>query len=111
VLIGLGMLSVPYWAYKKAQKTVYAVSNKRALIITSGMTRNVQSFYPQSLGNIERSEKADGSGNIIFARRTTSNYNSNNNQTQASTTAIGFFGIPDVRAVERLIQQIAAPTN
>jgi len=107
ILIGLAMLSGPFWAYRKAQKTVYAVSNKRAIIITGGLTRNVQSFYPRSLGAIERSEKADGSGNIIFARRTNSNYNSNSNQSQTSTTSIGFFGIPDVRTVERLIRQIS----
>jgi hypothetical protein len=107
VLIGLAMLSGPFWAYRKAQQTVYAVSNKRAIIIVGGMTRNVQSFYPKKLGNIERTEKADGTGSIIFARRTNNSYNSNTNQSQTSSTAIGFIGIQDVRTVERLILQIS----
>jgi hypothetical protein len=34
VLIGLGMLAAPYWMRRKAQNTVYALTDKRALILS-----------------------------------------------------------------------------
>ena len=31
VLIGLGMFSSPFWAYRRALKTVYVITNRRAI--------------------------------------------------------------------------------
>jgi len=36
VLIGLAMLSSPLWAYRKAFKTVYVITNKRAITFNGG---------------------------------------------------------------------------
>ena len=62
VLIGLGMLTSPYWLYKKAKLTVYALTNRRAMIITGRATKKVQSFAASDMGLIERTERRDGRG-------------------------------------------------
>ncbi len=106
VLIGLAMLTAPLWVYLKAGRTVYAVSSRRALIIISGRSRSVQSFCPQDMEGIRRTERADGSGDIYFAQqagpyrgRPDLNYD-----TDYAVIKVGFTGIPDVRAVERILR-------
>jgi hypothetical protein len=106
VLIGLGMLSTPIWVYRKMRRTLYAVTDKRLLIIISGRSRTVQSYDERSIGDIQRREYTDGSGDIIFARKL--RYGTDDNgTTTTSTTNIGFLGIPDVRSVEKLVRDIA----
>src|SRR5207247_633237 len=38
VLIGIGMLSAPYWMARTARSTIYAITDKRALVISGGMS-------------------------------------------------------------------------
>jgi hypothetical protein len=106
VLIGFGMLLAPLWANLRAKKTVYAATERRLLIITEGRTRNVQSFDASDIKDVERRERPDGSGDIVFARRTSYSRDSDGHGRQ-STTEIGFFGVPNVRDVERWVRQVA----
>jgi hypothetical protein len=101
VLIGLGMLSAPFWAYRKAARTIYAVTNKRLLIITTGRTRSVETYAPQDIQFVERTERPNGSGDVLFA--TCYNTDSDN---RPRSTKVGFFGIPGVRDVERLVREL-----
>jgi hypothetical protein len=93
VLVGFGMLSSPYWLYRKTQRTVYALTSRRALIISGTRTRKIQSYTARDIGIIERSERANGKGDVMFAT-TISN---------ETTQRVGFTGIHDVRRVERLL--------
>ncbi len=93
VLVGFGMLGSPYWLYRKAQRTVYAITNRRALIISGTRTREIQSYTARDIGIIERSERANGKGDVMFATAA-----SNKNPQR-----VGFTGIPDARRVERLL--------
>ena len=36
VLIGLGMLTAPFWMYRKARRTCYALTDQRAIVWTAG---------------------------------------------------------------------------
>ena len=67
LLIGLYMLSTPLWTYKKLKKTVYAITNNRALIIELGWSVKTSAYTPQDLTKISREEKSGGTGNILFA--------------------------------------------
>jgi hypothetical protein len=93
VLVGFGMLLSPYWMYRKAKRTVYAVTSRRALIITGTRERKIQSFTRADMDAIERTERSSGKGDVMFA--TSSN--------QKNTQRVGFIGIPDARRVERLL--------
>ncbi len=106
LLIGLGLVSSPLWMHRKGSQTVYAVTNKRLLIITGGGSRSVQSFDDSSIGNIERVERSNGSGDIVFAQKV-SNYRDSDGDSRTRIERIGFFGIPDVRSVEKLVRDVA----
>ena len=93
ILVGFGMLSSPYWLYRKAKHTVYAVTNRRALIISGTRERKIQSFTRADMDSIERTERSNGKGDVMFAT-------SSNNKT---TQRVGFIGIADARRVERLL--------
>lgn len=99
VLIGVGMLSSPFWIAKTASQTVYAITNKRAIIIKGLKSRTVNSYYARDIKEITRTERPDGTGDVIFARSLTATSNSGSN-----STLIGFTGIPDPRTVEQLLR-------
>ncbi|HKP84987.1 MAG TPA: hypothetical protein VJZ26_02750 [Blastocatellia bacterium] len=108
VLVGLGLLTSPYWLYKKAKLTVYALTNRRAMIITGHATRKIQSFAGGDIGLIERTERANGRGDVIFATV----------ETKKNSQQVGFMGISDARRVERLLldvfkkeKEVAEPTR
>lgn len=104
VLVGFGMLSSPWWMRKKALKTAYYVTNRRALIIERALFRGfkIRSFYPNDLKTLERVQSSDGYGDIIMDRLFQSDGEGGRNVTE-----IGFFGIPNVRDVERNLRQLA----
>jgi len=93
VLVGLGMLTSPYWIYRNAQRTVYALSNRRAMIISGTPARKIQSFAGPDIDLIERTERANGKGDVMFATITTNK----------NIQRIGFTGINDARRVEQLL--------
>lgn len=93
ILVGLGMLTSPYWLYTKAKQTVYALTNRRAMIITGKSTKKIQSFTGNDMGVIERTERANGTGDVNFATMAG----------RKSDVTVGFVGIPDARRVERLL--------
>jgi hypothetical protein len=100
VAVGLGMLSLPYFVYSRAKRTVYAITDRRAMIIVAGSTRSVESYGPADFGSLKRVERADGTGDLIFlttegrARRGS-----------ATKRDLGFLAIPDVGGVERIFKE------
>ncbi len=102
VLIGFGMLSSPYWMRRKAGRTAYVITDKRALILDGGSWRSttIRSFEPHRLGDIRRVQNPDGSGDIIFERPWASDGSK-------QTTDHGFLAIQDVKNVESLIRKLA----
>lgn len=69
VAVGLGMMAAPLWAYSRGRKTIYRITDRRILVIVAGNTKKVKSFDETQIGNIERVERADGSGDLTFAKR------------------------------------------
>jgi len=101
--IGIFLLSSPYWAARKARKSAYYVTDRRALLIESTGFKGVKirSFYPQDLGMLERNQRPDGSGDIILAK------DHHNRGQDTRVTEIGFFGVPDVKSVEAHLAALA----
>jgi hypothetical protein len=106
ILIGLWMLSSPFWMRRKAQKTVYALTDKRALILkpTWGQAVTVRSIPSQDLSARTRTQNADGSGTLIFTHLSTTQWQGGPNP-RSYTVNVGFEDIPDVREVEALIDR------
>jgi hypothetical protein len=102
VLVGLGLLSTPFWLIRKARRTVYVVTDQRAIIIEARRTVSVRSFGPADLKGFQRKERRDGSGDITFGHPIRSSSDADCSPTQA-----GFLGIRDVRHVEELLRRLA----
>ncbi len=64
ILIGLGMLSVPFLPLFQKGKVLYAVTNERVLKLTLRRRLDVKSVPARRIGPIERSERRDGSGSL-----------------------------------------------
>jgi hypothetical protein len=61
-----------------------------------------QILYRPGHRQIERNERSNGTGDILFARNLTTTYNDNTGRS-TNTNSVGFYGIPDARSVEKLI--------
>jgi hypothetical protein len=99
--IGLFMLGSPIWLRTLARKTVYALTDRRAIIFKPSWFGRVlvQSFTAAGLGQMSRRERPDGSGDLIFQVFTTG-FGEN-----ARSEQQGFLAIDDVRAVEDLVRR------
>lgn len=88
LLVGVAGLSTPAWIYWGARHTVHAITNQRALTVSGLHTFKIKSFEPAQMSNIERVERADGSGDLILAETPRGN--------GRGTRRDGFFAIADV---------------
>jgi hypothetical protein len=99
LLVGLGVLLAPLWAFLKAGNTVYAITNQRVMIITGSSTRAVKSLTPTDILGVDHRERPDGSGDIVLLTsgitRTNNNY--------ASQTKVALCGIPNVKQVAQQV--------
>jgi hypothetical protein len=104
VVIGLFMLSSPYWARRSARRTLYALTDQRCIIwlpkLGSGMT--VKSYRPDDLGSMSRVERKDGSGDVIFVKSIRIRERTSSSDTV--TEAEGFMAVEDAHTLERLIR-------
>ena len=104
MLLGVWMLSLPYWMRRRAQKTVYALTDQRALILTPAWRNavTVRSIRPEDLSIRTRTQRSDGSGSLFFPRLTLFKPDGEGG---TRPEAVGFEHITDVRAVEELIER------
>ncbi len=97
VFAGLALIASPFLGFAKATTTIYAVTDRRLLIVAGS---DVRSFLPRDIQSVER--RGDTTGDIIFARRLRSRDHDGHSHNYEEE--IGFFGIQNPREVERLIR-------
>jgi hypothetical protein len=99
ILIGLGMLTSPFWLRRKAYRSIYVITSKRAVVMEGRIFGGVkvQSFMPDRLPSMTRKERADGTGDLIFEQF------QQRAGSGSTTVRRGFMGVRNVRAVEDLI--------
>ena len=100
-LVGIYLFFSPLLEWRKARKRLYVISNKRAFSLEVGKTITVESFYPKDIGNIEKTIRSNGSGNLILSR--THHTDSDGDK---KTTDYGFFALPDVVSAERQLDKL-----
>jgi hypothetical protein len=98
ILIGLGMLSSPFWFRRMAKRTCYALTDHRAILYEGGAFGGVEvrSYVPASLTRMVRREFADGTGDLAFEEQLQLR-RSGNSGTTVSKKAHGFLAIDSVR--------------
>lgn len=100
--VGCGMLLVPLWLYWQGTRTVYAVTDRRALIITGERSRTVKSIGPADAARVERKEHGDGTGDLVFESA-----DSVDQRRRPQRMPTGFFGIFDARSVEQFLMSLS----
>lgn len=98
-------MATPLRQYRKGRETVYAISDRRALILCRVPRISVRSFQPRDIGELELSFSKNGSGNIVFHRTLVSG--GRNQQIKRS----GFFGIADPQRVEAELAKLRASAS
>ena len=104
ILFGLWMLASPWWMRRGARKTVYALTDKRALILSPSWRGVIQvrGIPPEHLPDRTRTQNPDGSGSLVFTRLTTTRYSSKGGTT---VVTVGFDNIANVGDVDALMEQ------
>ena len=99
LLIGLGMILAPLWAFLKGRSTVYAVTNQRVIVITGEGNRSVKSYTPADIVSVEHRERPDGSGDILIVTNAITRANNN----LVSPVKVALCGIPNVKQVAQQV--------
>jgi len=105
VLIGIGMLSSPFWTHRKAFKTVYAITDRRAITFDAGWTTTIRSYTPNRLQDVYRKEKRDGAGDVVLGQRVWQG-----SEGGQQSQDLGFLNIRDPKTVEQMLRKLAERT-
>lgn len=106
VLIGVWMLCSPWLMLYRAKRTAYVLTTSRAIIFEGGLSTTIRSFAPARLNDLQRKQRADGSGDLIFEKKFS--HNSDGNK---QTTTVGFLCIANVKEVEGMIRKLVYETG
>lgn len=85
----------PVYDYLMAERTIYAVTDRRALIIKPKLRGRIVQSYNR-IQQIERRELSGGKGDLIFATEALA-------ARRGRARKVGFYGIPNAREVEQLM--------
>lgn len=102
ILIGLFLLLNPLFAYAKALKTVYLITDRRAMTFETGWSKTVRSYPPSKLLDVYRKERGDGTGDVII-----SSENWTDSDDVKRSRDLGFFRIRAPRTVEMMLRDLA----
>jgi len=99
VLIGFGMLSIPLWMRRSAKRTIYAITDFRAIIVQGTFSAHtITSYYPEHILHLSRRQRANGTGDICFRFHV--------GYENESSDEKGFINIRNVKEVERMLQEL-----
>lgn len=98
--IGIFMLLTPYFSYQADKKTLYAVTDRRIVIIKGGRSIETKSYLPDQLEELIKRERSE-TGDLVFAHR--SRRGSKNREIREE---IGFFNITDLRGAQISIKNL-----
>jgi hypothetical protein len=94
--ISVTLLASPLYYALVGSRTVSVATDQWLMILNGLIGGTAQSFEPEEIGRIDRTERSDGSGSLVFRRQ---RYRDSEGDLQ--TKKSGFFAIPEVREAER----------
>jgi hypothetical protein len=106
LLIGLAMISSPWWVARSARRTACCVTNQRAMQLTHGRSIKVQSWSPDDMTEVTKTLHADGTGTLAFSEHVT-----RGSRGATRIAAVCFYGVPDPRACEEALLALKARPN
>jgi hypothetical protein len=102
ILIGLVVLATPIWCYRRALKTVYVITNKRAITIQEGWSCSTQSYYSDNLQDIYSKEQKDGTGDVIITCQAL-----RDSWIARYSEPLGFLHIKNPKEIEKKLKKLA----
>jgi|LNFM01.1.fsa_nt_gb hypothetical protein len=98
VLVGLGLMALPFLAWLSARRTAHVVSDNRLVTLRIGRKLKVKSYVLAAVARTERTEWRDGSGTLKVVA---GYFRDSEDCTKEQIEML--YGIPEVRKVERLL--------
>ena len=102
--IALSPLVALWRAVRRVQRTVYAITDRRLLVLPGGSGRALRSFAPEDLDDPQVRERGHGRGDVIFATVPEIRQTRQGRQTRLVEAA--FTDIADVQRVAREIARL-----
>ncbi len=102
LLIGLAMLSSPLWVYWKAGKSVYLITDRRAITFEGGTSTTIRSYSPEKLQDVFRKEKKDGSGDVMISVKQW-----RDSEGDQKLEELGFLRIRNPKEIEQMLKKLA----
>ena len=93
--MGLVLTALPFLAYRRANRTVYAITDRRCLIITAGDRTYVDAYGEEDIGSVKRIERRNGTGDLVFTASA-----SGAAKDASRVRKAVFYGIPEIRQAE-----------
>ncbi|MDD2325088.1 MAG: hypothetical protein PHW63_03625, partial [Alphaproteobacteria bacterium] len=104
IVIGVWLLGKPFSIRKKAGRTLFAITTRRALIFAQGAKQELRSFPLAGLDEkMTFTEEADGSGSLLFTRARSQEDGAN-----SDPFTRGFDYIPRIREAESALRRAIA---
>lgn len=102
---GVWMLSSPFREGFKAARTVYVITDRRALSIEDGIITRVRIFPPAQLKSLERKEKVTGLVDLVITSRPRRSLWNPDNWSERED--VGFNNLRDYKEAEQLLLRLA----
>jgi hypothetical protein len=111
LVVGAGLIAVPFYRGKMAQRSWYALTNRRALVCRQGLFGPVrESYSPMEVAGMRRRDSwlVPSGGDLIFrtVKTVTTSYNrSGGSSSSVKTTHYGFLSIANVKEIDKLVRE------
>ena len=100
-VIGMIMLIIQRFAQFAPKSTFYAITNRRVIILRGGRYLRCTSYDTRAINQVQRLERPDGSGDLIFSGISLAYQGAYGNSMYNAGRQGVFSAIPDVRLTER----------
>lgn len=102
IMVGLWMLLSPLRQWLKISRTVYLITDRRAISIESTWVVTIRNYMPSQLREMYRKQRRDGTGDVVMMT-----HRHRDGEGASWTEEIGFMNVRNPREVEKLLQQLA----
>ena len=111
LLVGFWLVGSPYWMYRKARQTCYALTDQRGIAWEAGwFGRMTVHYFPvHKLSKITRRDFRGGAGDLIFDRQVFREWRYGTEEwggmgLRTRIVEYGFFAVKNVAEVEKLVR-------
>jgi len=102
LIVGCFILLAPLWTYRMARRSLYVITNRRAISFEYGWGMTIRSYPPDKLKNVFRRERKHGRGDVVIAFEAWKDSDGDRHRED-----LGFKDIRDPQYVESLLKNLA----